>query len=301
MQGMERRHGMPPRSARAQEAPMSYTYRVEGNKPVHLKDYDPDHTGGLTKQQAAEQLQSLSVEAGELLDLLFAAGQNSLLIVLQGRDTSGKDGLIRHMLSYTNAQSCHVVPFKAPEPHELAHDFLWRVHQQAPARGSIALFNRSHYEDVLIVRVRKLAPDAIWKRRFGHINTFENVLMDAGTILLKFFLHISKEEQEQRLLDREKDATKAWKLAVADWTERELWDKYTEAYEDAISRCSPTSAPWYIVPANRKWFRNIAVTDCLVKTLRPYRERWMAHLQQVGTVATKELQEYRASHPAPTK
>ena len=280
---------------------MSYTFRVEGDKPVRLKDYDPREVSGLTKQMAAEQLIALSAEAGELLDLLFAASQNSLLIVLQGRDTSGKDGLIRHMLSYTNAQSCHVVPFKAPEPRELAHDFLWRVHQETPARGSIALFNRSHYEDVLIVRVRKLVPDCIWRRRYDHINAFESGLMDADTILLKFFLHISKDEQDARLLAREQDPIKAWKLSVADWTERDLWDKYTEAYEEALTRCSSASAPWYVVPADRKWFRNIAVTDRLVKTLRPYRERWMSHLQRLGTIATKELITYRSTHPVSTK
>jgi PPK2 family polyphosphate:nucleotide phosphotransferase len=233
----------------------------------------------------------------ELFDLLFYAGKHSLLIVLQGRDTSGKDGTIRSLLSYSNAQSCRVIPFKVPTPEEVAHDFLWRVHQQTPGRGSIAIFNRSHYEDVLVARVHKLVPDPVWKRRYDHIDNFERLLLDADTILLKFYLHISRDEQEQRLLEREKETEKAWKLNVGDWKERELWDDYTRAYEDALNKCASPDAPWYVIPANHKWFRNLAVTEAVVTALQPYRKEWLAHLDRIGAAAKAELEAYRAHHP----
>lgn len=273
---------------------MSYTHRVEPDKRIALRDVDPDDHGGLKRQEAEEKTAALGTELEELQDLLFYAGMNGLLIVLQGRDTSGKDGTIRHLLSYTNAQSSRVIPFKVPTALEAAHDFLWRVHAETPGHGSIAIFNRSHYEDVLVVRVHDLVPDSVWRRRYDHINHFESLLIDADTIIVKFYLHISKEEQEERLLAREQDATKSWKLSVGDWKERELWDKYTEAYEDALSRCSTERAPWYIVPANHKWFRNLAVTERLVETLRPYKKDWVAHLEQIGAAAKKELEAYRA-------
>jgi PPK2 family polyphosphate:nucleotide phosphotransferase len=231
----------------------------------------------------------------ELHDLLFAAGQNGLLIVLQGMDTSGKDGLIRSLLTHINAQSCRVIPFKAPSERELAHDFLWRIHPETPGRGTIAIFNRSHYEDVLVVRVHKLVPESVWKKRYDYINNFERLLLDSGTIILKFFLHISKEEQEERLMDREKDPTKSWKLSVGDWKEREFWADYQDAYEDAIKQCSPKDAPWHIVPANHKWFRNLAVTECIVETLREYRESWMGFLESQGKERKKELEAFRAT------
>ena len=276
----------------------SYAIRVGAKEHVRLDRIPADQNGGLDRDHAEELAAHLGEEMGELHDLLFAAGTHSLLVVLQGRDTSGKDGLIRHILRFVNAQSCRVVPFKAPEPSELAHDFLWRIHQQAPARGSIALFNRSHYEDVLIVRVRQLVPEHVWSRRYEHINAFERCLMDAGTIIVKVMLHISKEEQAKRLLDREKDPRKAWKLAVADWRERELWDAYTEAYEEMLRRCSPEEAPWHVVPADHKWYRNLAVTDLLVRTLRPYRDGWMEHLRSIGEKASAELRAYREGRPA---
>jgi PPK2 family polyphosphate:nucleotide phosphotransferase len=271
---------------------MSYAHHITGGR-IRLKDYDPGDHGGLKREEAQEKTAELGAEMGELHDLLFAAGQNALLIVLQGRDTSGKDGLIRHLLQYINAQSARVVPFKVPTAGELAHDFLWRIHCETPARGSIAIFNRSHYEDVLVVRVHNIVPEEVWRRRYDHINHFESLLRDANTILVKFYLHINKEEQEQRLLDREKDATKAWKLAVGDWKERELWDRYTEAYEEALSRCSPEHAPWYVVPANHKWFRDLAVTERIVETLRPYRKAWTEHLEKIGATAKAELEAYR--------
>jgi PPK2 family polyphosphate:nucleotide phosphotransferase len=275
---------------------MSYTEPVEGGKTIRLAKVDPSEHGGIAKDEALRKADELGVEMGQLHDLLFEAGTHGLLIVLQGRDTSGKDGMIRHLLKYVNAQSCRVVPFKVPTAEELAHDFLWRVHMHTPAHGSIALFNRSHYEDVLVARVHKLVDESVWKRRYDHINAFEANLADAGTIIVKFYLHISKDEQEKRLLQREKETEKAWKLSVGDWQEREYWDDYTAAYEDALGRCSTKRAPWFIVPANHKWYRDLAVTERLVETLRPYRAEWLERLEKVGQTARKELDAYRKAN-----
>lgn len=275
---------------------MSYTEAVKGGKPLRLAKVDPEEHAGLSKADALAKADRLGVEMGELHDLLFEAGTHGLLIVLQGRDTSGKDGMIRHLLRYVNAQSCRVAPFKVPTPEELAHDFLWRVHQHTPGHGSIAIFNRSHYEDVLVARVHKLVDEPIWKKRYDHINAFEANLADARTIIVKFYLHISKDEQEKRLLQREKETEKAWKLNVSDWQEREYWDDYTAAYEDALRKCSTEYAPWYIVPANNKWFRDLAVIERIVETLRPYREEWLERLKKIGVAAKKELDAYRKTH-----
>jgi PPK2 family polyphosphate:nucleotide phosphotransferase len=273
---------------------MSFAQKVVGTKKIKLSDIEPNLHGGLERGEADKETQKLGAEMAELFDLLFAAGRHSLLIVLQGRDTSGKDGTIRHLLMYSNAQSCRVVPFKVPTPEELAHDFLWRVHKEAPGRGSIAIFNRSHYEDVLVVRVHKLVPEPAWNARFGQINAFEDLLLSANTIVLKFYLHISKDEQEERLLAREQETEKAWKLNVGDWKERELWEEYTRAFEDVLNKCSSPEAPWYVVPSNHKWFRNLAVTEAIVETLRPYRKDWLARLDEIGTAAKAELNAYRA-------
>lgn len=272
---------------------MAYAHRVDDGKPVRLHDHDPDAHGGLTQEEAQAQTRALGEELARLDDLLYYAGQTALLVVLQGRDTSGKDGVIRHLLNFINAQSCRVVPFKVPTPEELAHDFLWRVHAQTPGRGSLTIFNRSHYEDVLVVRVHNLVPESVWRRRYDHINHFEKLLTDSDTVVLKFYLHISKEEQEERLLARERETEKAWKLSVGDWKEREHWDDYTAAYEEALTRCSTPEAPWYIVPANKKWFRDLAVTACLVEALKSYEESWRAHLEKIGAQARQQLEEYR--------
>jgi PPK2 family polyphosphate:nucleotide phosphotransferase len=259
-----------------------------------LEDFDPDEHGGLTKEQGKIRAEELGLQLAELEDLLFYAGQHSLLILFQGRDAGGKDGSIRAILDSSNVQSARVESFRVPTPEELAHDFLWRVHQRTPGRGSVALFNRSHYEDVLVVRVHNLVPEKVWRRRYDHINRFEELLLDSDTILLKFYLHISKEEQEERLLDREKETEKAWKLSVGDWKEREFWDEYTAAYEEAINRCSTPRAPWYVVPANHKWFRNVAILERVVEELRPHREGWLKSLERIGQEAKDELRLYRA-------
>jgi PPK2 family polyphosphate:nucleotide phosphotransferase len=274
---------------------MAYAYRVDGERKIKLSDFDPKDDRGLKRKKAEEKAAEHVAELVDLQELLYAVGLQSVLVILQGLDTSGKDGTIRHVMGPLNSQSCSVASFKVPTEEELAHDFLWRVHAQTPRTGTIRVFNRSHYEDVLVVRVHKLIPREVWQRRYGHINAFERLLEDSSTIILKFYLHISKEEQEQRLLEREKDATKAWKLAVSDWKEREYWDDYTEAYEDALNKCSTKRSPWYIVPADKKWFRNLAVAETMRHALEPFKKQWLEKLEQMGRERKKMLEEYRLS------
>ncbi len=258
---------------------MELAWKVEAGSKIKLKDYDPNHVDEHTDPVSARaELEILTRELGELQELLAAAQHHSLLVVLQGMDTSGKDGTIRRVLSQVNPQGCEVRSFKAPTGRELGHDFLWRVHRGTPGRGIITIFNRSHYEDVLVVRVHNLVPEKVWNRRYVAINNFERLLAQNGMIILKFYLHISNEEQERRLLARQKDKTKAWKLSAADWAERKYWNAYQEAYEDALSKCSTDEAPWYIVPANKKWSRDLLVARTLVHTLRPYKAQWLDKL-----------------------
>lgn len=273
---------------------MSLTHRIDPGKKAALSSIDPQDDSGLTREDAEPRVEALGRELTDLQELLYAAGQHGLLIVLQGRDTAGKDGTIRHLLNFMNAQGTAIAPFKVPTPKEIAHDFLWRVHMVTPGKGESVIFNRSHYEDVLVVRVHDLAPKDVWSQRYEHINRFEKLLADSNTIVLKFMLHISKEEQEERLLAREQDTAKAWKLAVRDWQEREFWDAYTDAYEDALTKCSTDHAPWQVVPANKKWFRNLAITETIVETLRPYRDGWVERLEMIGEKAKAELAAYRS-------
>ena len=276
---------------------MKYAIPVNSSKPLHLNTIDSRQDGGLSKAEGEQQFAALGTELRELQELLYAAGEQSMLIVLQGRDTSGKDGAIRGVLDHINPAGCRVESFKVPTKDELAHDFLWRCHKVTPGRGMIAVFNRSHYEDVLVVRVHKHVPEEHWRKRYTHINHWEELLADNNTIIVKFMLHISRDEQEERLLAREKDPTKAWKLNVGDWQERQFWDDYTSAYEDALSQCSTPHAPWFVVSADRKWFRNLAIADTIVRTLRPYRDGWLAKLEEMGTEERSALAEYRAAHP----
>jgi len=258
---------------------MELAWKVEAGSKMKLKDYDPNYVDEHTDPVSARaELEILTRELGELQELLAAAQHHSLLVVLQGMDTSGKDGTIRRVLSQVNPQGCDVRSFKAPTGREMGHDFLWRVHRGTPGRGIITIFNRSHYEDVLVVRVHNLVPEKVWNRRYVAINNFERLLAQNGMIILKFYLHISNEEQERRLLARQKDKTKAWKLSAADWAERKYWNAYQEAYEDALSKCSTDEAPWYIVPANKKWSRDLLVARTLVHTLRPYKAQWLDKL-----------------------
>lgn len=272
-------------------------HRFDGSKPFRIDKIEPNDSRGLEKEDAESKLEPICEELSELADLLFYAGKHPLLIVLQGMDTSGKDGTIRFLLQHMNAQSIDIVSFKVPTPDELAHDFLWRCHQNTPGRGEITIFNRSHYEDVLVVRVHDLVPEAKWRSRYGKIVNFEDQLSDNETIIVKIFLHISKDEQEQRLIEREQETEKSWKLSVGDWKERQNWEAYQSAYEDAINETATKDSAWHVIPADKKWFRNLAVAEAIVEALRPYKSGWMESLKTVGEKAKVELDAYRATLP----
>ncbi len=274
--------------------PMSYAHIVKPGSSVSLSDLNPSEHGGLAKEESDAKHVELGKEVEKLQELMYAASMNSLLIVLQGMDTSGKDGSIRSILNFVNVQSCRVESFKQPTPPEASHDFLWRIHGKVPANGGMTIFNRSHYEDVLVVRVHQLVPKSVLKDRYDQINEFERLLIDSGTIVVKFFLHISKDEQEARLLAREEDADKSWKLSVSDWSERELWKDYQNAYTEALERCSTEQAPWYVVPANHKWFRDLAIMEALERALKTHKDDWHDHLRKIGTQRKQELEQYRA-------
>lgn len=233
-----------------------------------LQDLDPDYTGDCQDKAEAKKTTKKNLERlTELQEMLYAQGQKALLIVLQGMDSSGKDGTIRSVMGAFNPQGVQVCPFKVPSPEELAHDYLWRVHKVTPRRGMVAIFNRSHYEDVLVVRVAKLVPEEVWAKRYDHINEFERLLSDSGVTMVKFFLHISKEEQAQRFRERQQTPSKQWKFSPGDLEVRKQWDDYQAAYEDALTKCNTKYAPWYVVPTNRNWYRNWVVSDTLVKTM----------------------------------
>jgi PPK2 family polyphosphate:nucleotide phosphotransferase len=251
------------------EAGFVERYRISPDTAVRLADHDPSHrlTFDGKKEVGRSYLGELSRRLGELQELLYADGRHRILVVLQAIDTGGKDGVIRHVFRSVNPQGVGVTSFKAPAPAELARDYLWRIHAQVPEAGSIGIFNRSHYEDVLVVRVRELVPPERWERRYGHINDFERMLADEGTTILKFFLHISKEEQARRLRARLEDPSRHWKFDPGDLEDRALWDRYEEAFETMLSRTSTPWAPWYVVPANRKWYRNLVVARVLMQTL----------------------------------
>jgi PPK2 family polyphosphate:nucleotide phosphotransferase len=214
-----------------------------------------------------KKMDKLRARLGELQNALYAESKQSLLVVLQGRDAGGKDGTIRRVFSSVNPQGCTVTAFKRPTPIELAHDYLWRVHAAIPSQGGIGIFNRSHYEDVLAVRVHGLVPKKVWKKRYAQINDFERILTDNGVTILKFYLHISREEQRVRLGERLTDPTKNWKFEASDLEERERWGDYTRAYVDVFRKCSTKYAPWYIVPADRKHARDYLVLEKIVSTL----------------------------------
>jgi len=278
-----------------------YAHKVSPGDKVDLKSIDPQQHGDLSEEIAVAATDALGKELEELQELMYDAGVHALLVVLQGRDTSGKDGTIKCLAKHMNMAGCNVASFKVPTAEEAGHDFLWRAHRQTPVHGHATVFNRSHYEDVIVVRVHDLVPKDVWKKRYEHINAFESGLSDANTLIVKLYLHISKGEQEQRLLEREKEIDKSWKLSVGDWKERELWGDYTDAYEEALKKTSTETAPWYIVPANHKWFRNLAVVEALVETLKPHKKRWNAKMSEIGKTMVKELAEYRTSSAAKKK
>ncbi len=237
-----------------------------GNKAL-LDDYDPDDISAFPedKERALEHLEGLRVELRDLQAVLRAEKKHKVLLVLQGMDASGKDGTVRHVFWGVTHFGIRVVPFEKPTAEELAHDYLWRVHQEVPRDGELVVFNRSHYEDVLAVRVRNLKPRRVWRRRFKHINHFERMLVDEGTVIIKLFLHIGKEEQKRRLQQRLDLPHKHWKFCPSDLDDRKLWPEYTEAYEDVLHKTNKPWAPWYIIPANTKWYRNLVVAS-LVST-----------------------------------
>lgn len=248
---------------------MSQPIIVKPGSTVRLADIDPrQYDGAETKSSHCALLKKNAREMSELAYQLYAENKRSLLLVLQGMDTAGKDGVIRHVMRGMNPQSCQVVPFKQPSSEELDHDFLWRIHHRMPRRGNIGIFNRSHYEDVLIVRVRNLVPEDVWRTRYARINEFEKLITDGGTTIVKCFLHISKERQRQRLQARLDKPHKRWKFSKGDIDERKLWDDYQQAYEAALTHCSTEHAPWHIIPSDRKWVRNLTVSNLLLKTLR---------------------------------
>jgi PPK2 family polyphosphate:nucleotide phosphotransferase len=237
--------------------------RVEPGSKVRLDKLDPEATHGHDKGSSQTDLEAGLRRLVDLQDRLWAEQRHSVLVVLQGIDAAGKDGTIRHVMSAFNPQGCPVTPFKAPTTVEAAHDYLWRVHQRTPGRGEIAIFNRPHYEDVLVVRIHELVPEAVWSRRYDQINAWEQTLAEEGTTIVKFFLNISADEQRERLQARVDDPTKQWKFRLDDLEERKRWNDYTAAFEAALERCSTAWAPWYVIPSNRNWFRNLAVADIL--------------------------------------
>ncbi|MBC8264119.1 MAG: polyphosphate kinase 2 family protein [Anaerolineales bacterium] len=244
-------------------------YRVRPNSHIDLSQWDPKNTGAFAgdKREARETLRALNERLEELQELLYAEHRHKLLVVLQALDTGGKDGAIRHVFEGVNPQGVKVANFKVPTREELAHDYLWRIHKHTPGKGQIVIFNRSHYEDVLVVRVHSLVPPEVWSQRYAHINDFERMLAQEGTTILKFFLHIDLDEQKERLQARLDEPHKRWKFKLGDLEERKLWPEYMRAYEDVLSKTSTEWAPWYIVPANRKWYRNLVVGTVLVETL----------------------------------
>jgi len=241
---------------------------VNGGKSFRLAKYDPDDSGNIKdKSFAVDETLKLVDRLDHLQEVLYAEHKRSVLIVLQGMDGSGKDGTIRHVMSGVNPQGCNVTSFKQPTSHELDHDFLWRIHQACPAHGMIGIFNRSHYEDVLVVRVHQLVQKSVWEQRYEQINNFEKMLAENGTVILKFFLNLGKDEQKKRFDARRDNPDKNWKSSPSDEAERKYWDDYQAAYQDALANCSKPYAPWFVIPANRKWFRNLAISQIIVDSL----------------------------------
>lgn len=240
---------------------------VKPGASIKLGNFDPNETFGHRKDGSLAKVQADVERLTRLQERLWAERRHRVLIVLQGIDASGKDGTVKHVMSGFHPLGCRVIGFGVPSEVELAHDYLWRIHQVVPANGEVAIFNRSHYESVLVERVHELVPKAVWSLRYDQINAFERTLADEGTTILKFFLHIDRDEQLARLKARYDDPTKRWKFNMGDLAERKLWDSYMAAYEDALSRCSTELAPWFVIPANRKWFRDLAIGDIVADAL----------------------------------
>lgn len=273
---------------------MSKTVFDKPGTKVRLDELSAEPPKGMTREKAEKRFASLGEELFDLQDAMFGAKVHSVLIVLQGRDSAGKDGSIKHVVGYLNPRGVSVTSFGVPTTEERQHDFLWRVHRHTPRLGEFSIFNRSHYEDVLVVRVHDLIPKKLWQARFGHIRDFERLIAEHGTIVLKYFLHITKKEQKERLLAREAEPGAAWKLDLNDWKERDHWDDYTRAYEDAISKTAAKHAPWIVVPANSKWYRNFVIAESIVDALRDHRKDWDKKLNEMGKAGKAGLEEYRS-------
>ena len=259
--------------------------RVKPGKKVDLSKYDPEDTLGWEKGAAMKKALSKALEKLDSLQyLLYAEKKHALLLIFQALDAGGKDGTIRHVMSGVNPQGCNVTSFKVPSSEEAAHDFLWRIHKAVPEHGNMGIFNRSQYEDVLVVRVHNLVPKSVWSERYDQINRFEKNLFQNNVHVLKFFLHISKDEQKKRFMERIDDPDKRWKISQSDFAERKFWDEYTQAYEAALSNCTSEYAPWFIIPSNKKWFRNLAVSHILVEKLEALKMKFPA-----PTVDVKDL------------
>jgi PPK2 family polyphosphate:nucleotide phosphotransferase len=248
-------------------------FRAEPGKLLNLGQIDPSETPGCRfSDDASQETQSLLERMFELQELLYASKKQNLLIVLQGLDTAGKDGVIRHVFRGLNPEGLRVASFKAPSSEELQHDFLWRIHRNAPAKGEIAIFNRSHYEDVLVTRVHDLVPEKVWRQRYGLINDFERLLsLENNTLTLKFFLHVSPDEQLARFKVRLDEPGHQWKISSSDYSERKFWKEYTAAFEEAIAETSTKIAPWFVIPADHKWYRNLVISQIIVKALESFK------------------------------
>lgn len=265
-------------------------YRIQPGTQVDLNQYETYYQGELAKKDGKEQLKNQNKVLRDLQELLYAENRHKLLVVLQGIDTSGKDSTIRHVFGDVNPQGTQVVNFKVPTWKELAHDYLWRVHPHTPGKGKIVIFNRSHYEDVLVVRVHGLAPEGVWEKRYEHINAFEKLLSDEGTTILKFFLHISKQEQAERFLARLDRPHKRWKFNPDDLREREHWGDYKAAFEAMLSRTSTPWAPWYAVPSDRKWYRNLVVSSVVIEKLQSLDMRFPKEVPDIESFRTRLIE-----------
>ena len=267
-------------------------YRVPDKGKISLKDYDPNDASLIdgNKTDGKEALLKLNKDIEFLQEKMYAEGKHRLLVILQAMDTGGKDGTIRAVFEGVNPQGVRVAAFKTPSPLELAHDYLWRVHAQAPGKGEIVIFNRSHYEDVLVVRVHNLVPEEVWSRRYRHINEFERLLVDEGTTILKFFLNVDLKEQAERFLARVEDPTKQWKFNPGDLDERERWSDYMKAYEDMLNKTSTEWAPWYVIPGNKKWYRNWLIASILRKALEDMKMEYPAPAPDMETYHKRLLE-----------
>jgi len=267
-----------------------HQYCVEPGVQVDLSGYETYYDGDLPKNEGKAKLKEQNKILRDLQELLYAEHRQKLLVVLQGIDTSGKDSTIRHVFGDVNPQGTKVINFKVPTRKELDHDYLWRVHPHTPGEGEIVIFNRSHYEDVLVVRVHELVPETVWEKRYDHINAFERMLADEGTTILKFFLNISKKEQAERFLARLDRPHKRWKFNPADLAEREHWAHYRAAFEDMLSRTSTSWAPWYVVPSDRKWHRNLVVSSVIIEKLQSLGMRFPEEVPDIDSFRNRLIE-----------